>query len=106
MVNEIWKRNDVNPIRLYFGITGYSNSEYLLRTDKQCCLLGAALVGKKVKSYSEIESAVELFQLTMSEVCDVMYGFDGVRPDLDKTQAYAFGNLIKDIVNCKAALNN
>lgn len=84
------------PKMFTFGLE-MGGGEWKLDSFNSCCFVGASLVIKNKKQELIIESVVEIFALSKSEVWALSDGFDR-NPTCSESEAYIFANKVSSIV--------
>src|SRR5574338_254312 len=96
---EIWKREDVTPKQGTWGLYGEINGNWEFdEFNKECCLIGASLVGKPVRNYLHV-SAKESFNISRKEYNSLISGFDNKLYLTEyNIEAFDFGKKVYEIV--------
>jgi hypothetical protein len=92
-----WK-TDVNPNRWNFGIS-IDDSNFIICPDKTACLVGSALIGNQIGQYELcLDLAKEKYNLTHSQIYNLIRGFDGRNVSCENKDAYEFGQTVAKII--------
>lgn len=102
LIEAIKSWETTNPSKRIFGIKlakNFENWEIDSFYDDRCCLIGAALSGKKANMSSFVKSIVDNYSILYAETENLINGFDQIDSNsFCSSGAYDFGKQVSEII--------